>query len=164
VDSNARDLSAGEDDRGSTAVIGATFGSAILTPPLASWLVRARLPSTFRWAGVLAMAGGIGLRIWSAKILGAGYTRTLRVRAEQRVIDAGPYRVIRHPGYAGDIVMWAGWGLAWGTWAGWALASAPSVAAYIYRIGVEEDLLARKLGPAYRSYQARTWRLVPGIW
>ena len=163
-DRDARDLNPGEDDRGSTAAIGATFGTAMLIAPVASRVARSRLPALARWAGVAAMAGGIGLRIWSARSLGASYTRTLRVRPEQQTVEAGPYRVLRHPGYAGDIVLWAGWGLAWGTWSGWALSALPNLFAYLYRIRVEEAMLARKLGHGYWSYQSRTWRLVPGVW
>lgn len=164
VDTKARDLSTGEEDRGSTAAVGGAFGSAIVAAPLASLAPWSRLPPAARWAGVPVMAAGIGLRMWSAKTLGENYTRTLQVRTGQTLVDAGPYRVLRHPGYAADIAMWAGWGLTWGTWIGWGLAVVPSLVAYVYRVRVEEDMLTRRLGPAYRKYQARTSRLVPGVW
>jgi len=41
-------------------------------------------------------------------VLGRFFTRTLRVTGEQRVVSDGPYRVVRHPGYLGDILMWTG--------------------------------------------------------
>lgn len=42
---------------------------------------------------------GLALRVWSMRTLGAFYTRTLRTAQNQHVVDTGPYRMIRHPGY-----------------------------------------------------------------
>jgi Isoprenylcysteine carboxyl methyltransferase (ICMT) family len=49
------------------------------------------------WGGVALMGGGLVLRVWAARVLGAFYTRTLRTSAGQRVVAEGPYRLVRHP-------------------------------------------------------------------
>ena len=65
--------------------------------------------------GISLMVGRMALRFWAARVLGRFYTRTLRIAGEQPVIDHGPYKVLRHPGCSGDLVMWAGVGLATST-------------------------------------------------
>lgn len=109
----AATLERGEHDRGSTMAIGLTFGFAMAAPPLTSFVSRGRLTVALGWAGVVIMAVGVTVRAWAARTLGESYTRTLRVRTGQRVVDSGPYALVRHPGYAADILMWFGYGLAW---------------------------------------------------
>ena len=48
---------------------------------------------------------GLALRAWSMRALGSYYSRTLRTTSDQVVIESGPYRVIRHPGYFGSIMV-----------------------------------------------------------
>jgi protein-S-isoprenylcysteine O-methyltransferase Ste14 len=59
-----------------------------------------RLPRGAGSAGVALQAGGLALRAWSMHTLGAYYSRTLRSATGQGVVDTGPYRLVRHPGYA----------------------------------------------------------------
>jgi protein-S-isoprenylcysteine O-methyltransferase Ste14 len=159
----ARDLDPGELDRGTTTAIGMAFGIAIVGPPLLGELKRGILPTWAGWIGVGAMAVGIGMRSWAAQALGTRYTRTLRVGPDQRVVASGPYAVVRHPGYAADIVMLVGYGLAW-TSVGAVLTTAlPTAAAYSYRIRVEERMLQQRFGDEYSRYRERTWRLLPGV-
>lgn len=154
----------GEDDRGSTVAIGLTFGLAMTAAPLASFIRRGQLPIALGWAGVAVMALGVGVRAWAARTLGESYTRTLRVYAGQRVIDSGPYALIRHPGYAADILMWLGYGLAWTNVAAVLVATFPTSLAYLYRIAVEEAMLRERLGAEYERYAARRARLIPRVY
>jgi protein-S-isoprenylcysteine O-methyltransferase Ste14 len=55
----------------------------------------------------------LAVRVSAARVLGAHYTRTLRTDGEQAVVSDRPNRYVRHPGYAGVLVMWLGYGLAW---------------------------------------------------
>lgn len=58
------------------------------------------------------MAAGLVVRAWAARILGRFYTRTLRIAEDQPIIRRGPYRLVRHPGYAADLLLWLGLRLA----------------------------------------------------
>lgn len=160
----ARSLDAGQADRGTTRGVGAAFGAAVTAGPAASVLRRGRLPVPVGWAGVIVMAGGLSLRIQAQRALGAFYTRTLRTGEEQRVVDAGPYARIRHPGYAGMLAFWTGYGLSLTSWPALAATAIPNAVAYHRRIAAEEAMLESSLGDSYRAYQRRTARLIPGLY
>lgn len=80
-----------------------------------------------------------------------------------KVIDTGPYALVRHPMYAGAFFYMLGTPLVLGSWIG--LAVLPLIVAFlIVRIFIEESALRRGL-PGYDDYMARVrWRLVPGVW
>jgi protein-S-isoprenylcysteine O-methyltransferase Ste14 len=87
----------------------------------------------------------------------------IEVAAEQRVIDSGPYAVVRHPMYAGALVLVAGIPMALGSVIGLATFP-PFVAVIVWRLLDEELFLVRHL-PGYAAYRQRTrWRLVPHVW
>ncbi len=81
----------------------------------------------------------------------------------QTVIEAGPYRYIRHPSYAGALITVIGLGLALGNWASLLSMVACVAIGYAYRIRVEEAALVAALGQPYREYMSRTARLVPFV-
>jgi protein-S-isoprenylcysteine O-methyltransferase Ste14 len=87
----------------------------------------------------------------------------IEVAAKQRVIDSGPYAIVRHPMYAGALVLLAGLPVALGSVVG--LVAVPPLAAIIvWRLIDEERFLVGRLS-GYAGYCERTrWRLVPGIW
>jgi protein-S-isoprenylcysteine O-methyltransferase Ste14 len=112
------------------------------------------------WQGVsdVLLLAGTAWAVWSLRSLG----RNLSVIAQARdVADAGPYRWIRHPLYAGEIVSSLGLAIA--------AHSLAAIAAWlgicvlqVYRAVREEQLLLAVL-PAYGAYRIRTAALLPGI-
>lgn len=160
----ARSFETGDEDRGTTAAVAVTFGTALVGGPLLAIWRRGRLPPAFGWLGVGLMAGGLALRLAAAHALGAHYTRTLRTDDDQEVVNDGPYRLLRHPGCVGVLTMWLGYGLAWMSAPATLLTTVPNLAAYLRRMAAEEAMLVRALGEPYRSYQARSRRLLPGIY
>lgn len=79
------------------------------------------------------------------------------------VVATGPYGWIRHPFYAGVVVLMPGMALWLGSYAG-AVASLVPAGILASRIVLEERFLLRRL-PGYREYAGRVRsRLVPGIW
>ena len=165
--SEAKRLDSGESDRASTRLIGAYFGVALLAlllAPLLNLIPRGRLgPSLTGWAGIVIMVGGIALRWWANQTLGAYYTRTLRITQGQRIVQDGPYRVIRHPGYLGIMLMWGGAALATLNWITALIVVVGGLAVFRYRIRSEEAMMAEAFGERYTAYEDRTWRLVPFI-
>jgi protein-S-isoprenylcysteine O-methyltransferase Ste14 len=87
---------------------------------------------------------------------------TITVAPNQRVVSTGPYAVVRHPMYAGALVLLLGIPLALGSLWG-VVILACMVPVLIWRLLDEERVLAEQL-PGYREYQARVrWRLIPAI-
>ncbi len=121
------------------------------------------LPGWFYYAGIAVMIGGIALRQWSITILGRFFSRTLDVQSGQKIIEAGPYRYVRHPSYTGILLFCVGMGLAVASWVAVLIALAVFAVAFGYWIYVEEKILVRELGSNYVDYMKRTKRLIPKI-
>jgi protein-S-isoprenylcysteine O-methyltransferase Ste14 len=115
-------------------------------------------------AGLLVMWAGLAVRVWAIAVLGRSFRMTVEVDEDQRVVDGGPYRWVRHPSYAGILLILAGLGLADGNWAALAVLLVLPAAVLINRIFVEEAVLTEVLGHGYADYATRTKRLVPGLW
>lgn len=119
-----------------------------------------------RWLGVLLMCFGLGMRYWAAKVLGRFYSRTLRIQDGQRIVQALPYSLIRHPGYLGICAMQIGATLAvrMSVWL-FVCDLGLSVVAKHYRISMEERMLMDQLGDQYKRYRLATpYRLFPWIY
>src|SRR5689334_1843794 len=53
------------------------------------------------WLGISLILAGVALRSWAVRTLGRYFLPVVAVRADQRVVRDGPYRLIRHPTYSG---------------------------------------------------------------
>jgi len=90
-------------------------------------------------------------------------SRVVEVTEEQKVIQTGPYSLVRHPMYLGSIIMYVMTPLALGST--WAMIPALLMIPFlILRIINEEELLVKEL-PGYAKYRQKVrYRLFPGIW
>ena len=114
--------------------------------------------------GMVLLVAGVALRVWSFRVLGQYFTFAVMVSPDQPVVTRGPYRVLRHPGYAGGLLAIAGIGVVNGNWAGLASVVLLWLALIVWRIHVEESALLTALGRRYRAYAAHHKRLVPLVW
>jgi protein-S-isoprenylcysteine O-methyltransferase Ste14 len=114
--------------------------------------------------GMVVMVGGLVLRGWSIKTLGEYFTGQVLVSADQPVITAGPYRLLRHPSYTGLLVACVGLGLTSANWAAVATLVVLPTAAVLWRIHAEENALLGTLGDRYRAYAGQRKRLIPLVW
>jgi len=93
------------------------------------------------------------------------FTSTVRIQTERghQVCDSGPYRFVRHPGYAGSLLGVVGIPLALD--ALWAfVAAAFALVVSVVRTALEDRTLMENL-PGYREYARRVrYRLFPGLW
>jgi protein-S-isoprenylcysteine O-methyltransferase Ste14 len=88
---------------------------------------------------------------------------TIETAADQKVISTGPYAVVRHPMYAGVLLMITGIPIALDAWWGLAIIVV-ATPALIWRIIYEEKLLKKDL-PGYVEYTQKVrYRLVPYLW
>jgi protein-S-isoprenylcysteine O-methyltransferase Ste14 len=151
------------DDAGSTRDVALAFGAVALSAPVLRRIPVRRLPWPVAALGLAMQATGLALRAWSMQTLRQSYTRTLRVSNEQEVVDRGPYRHLRHPGYLGSLLVWAGFGLSSCSVPVVGAVAALIVPAYVRRIDTEEILLEGQLH-GYAAYRAKTRKLLPAIW
>jgi protein-S-isoprenylcysteine O-methyltransferase len=159
----ASDLHPGTEDASSTGGVAVATALAALSAPFLRRLPLRPLPRWCAPLGLLVLGAGLALRVWSMQTLAESYSRTLRVTNEQQVIERGPYRRVRHPGYAGSLLVWSGFGLSSGSAAVLGTVASLLLPVYIHRMEAEERLLTRQL-PGYAAYAERTTRLVPHVW
>ena len=123
----------------------------------------AMLPNWFFYPGIVLMVIGILVRQWAIFVLGRFFTVTVSVQKNQKVIDHGPYRYIRHPSYLGLFLIVVGIGLALHSWGGIIVLIVMNGIAFGYRMHVEEKVLVSELGDDYIQYMKRAKRLIPFI-
>ncbi len=109
------------------------------------------------------LAAGLLLRSYAILTLKKHFTVDLAIQHGHRLIQHGPYRVVRHPSYTGALLCFSGLALSVGYWGTTLIILVPVVTAYLWRIGKEEGVLTKAFGDAYQEYCDRTFRLVPGI-
>jgi protein-S-isoprenylcysteine O-methyltransferase len=114
--------------------------------------------------GVALFACGIALRWYSIFYLGRFFTVDVAIAPGHELIEAGPYRFIRHPSYTGALLAFFGFALTLGNWLASLCLLLPIAAAFLWRIHVEERALSDALGEVYRGYVRRTKRLLPFIY
>jgi protein-S-isoprenylcysteine O-methyltransferase Ste14 len=122
------------------------------------------LPSWAQGLGVILMIAALLLLGW-AMGQNPHFETTVRIQEDQkhRVIDSGPYRLVRHPGYVAASLLMIGMALTLES--GWALVPAAlATVEVIVRTALEDRFLHANL-EGYREFARRTrYRLVPGVW
>jgi protein-S-isoprenylcysteine O-methyltransferase Ste14 len=122
------------------------------------------VPEPARWIGLAGMMLSLPV-MFRAMIVNRFFSAVVRIQRERghRVIDVGPYAIVRHPGYVGMITTVPFGALVIGSWLGFAIAL--GYAALILRRVVFEDAFLRSHLEGYAQYATRVrYRLVPGVW
>lgn len=117
---------------------------------------------------ILQIVGGLAI---AAYMLGAWWTfrenafaaPVVKIQQGQRVIDTGPYAIVRHPMYASALGLFIGLPLLLGSW--WGLAiGALLILGLAWRAVHEEETLREGL-PGYTDYASRVhYRFIPHVW
>lgn len=141
--------------------------------PVLSWVV-AGLDVRFGWTGPVSLwfhLAGLGVTLagyviflW-AMASNPFFSEGVRIQTDRghSVVQAGPYRIVRHPGYVGGILTHIGTPLMLGSLAGLAVGLA-AASIYVLRTALEDRFLQKEL-PGYQEFTERTrYRLLPRIW
>lgn len=112
-------------------------------------------------SGLCLFLSGMALRWYAIIYLGRFFTTNVAIAQDHRLIDTGPYRLVRHPSYSGSLLMVVGFGLCLGNIASLLSLMAFAGLALFRRIQVEEHALTEAFGEQYHSYMRRTKRLIP---
>ncbi|HYM31216.1 MAG TPA: isoprenylcysteine carboxylmethyltransferase family protein [Candidatus Cybelea sp.] len=122
------------------------------------------LPAWLGGMGAILIALGLGI-VWLTFRVNSFAAPVVKIQKErgQSIVTVGPYRIVRHPMYAGAAVYLIGMPLLLGSWYG--LAIVPLLLAGLStRIGIEERALCGEF-PEYADYAARVrFRLIPYVW
>ena len=141
--------------------------------PLAIWTI-AGLDDRFGWSPDLSfltqaialffVVVGYALGTW-AMAANAFFSAVVRIQEDRdhRVVTSGPYRIVRHPGYAGGVVSSIAMPLMLGSF--WALIPAGIALIFLVIRTKNEDKMLMEELPGYTDFAQQTrYRLVPGIW
>ncbi len=141
--------------------------------PIVSWII-AGLDYRFGWSpsfplsvqltALFLLVLGSAMGTW-AMVENRFFSSHVRIQTDRghSVIDTGPYRIVRHPGYAGGLLSWVAAPFFFGSW--WvAIPTLLVIAATCVRTALEDDILQKEL-PGYKEYtRSVRYRLVPGVW
>ena len=154
-------------DAGSLQVVTFGMGAALMLAFVLAFVPALRFPEAAKlpafWIGLALLIAGALLRRHCWRVLGEWFTGDVRARAEQPVIDRGAYRWVRHPSYSAGILVMLGIAIALGSWGSVVISTTLTVAAYSYRIVVEERALTKTLGDRYVEFSRTRKRLIPFI-
>lgn len=145
-------------------MVGSTI--ALVLGFLLSWVTAPLFSS--QWlavvVGLAVMALGAWVRIKAVTDLQEQFTPNVVILSDHKLFCDGIYRHVRHPGYAGALVLYAGMALLLNSGASFVVMLLILVPIYLYRIVVEEKALQETFGDEYRQYSARVKRLIPRLY
>jgi protein-S-isoprenylcysteine O-methyltransferase Ste14 len=141
-----------------------TFGNLVVMGFDAVRFQWSFMPFWSVFVGIFMFVSVAPLALW-AMTVNRFFEWTARIQDDkgQYVCTSGPYRIIRHPGYAGLIVSILAYPLILGSWWGLVLSGILAIV-IVARTALEDRMLQREL-PGYREYAKRVkYRLVPRVW
>ena len=138
-------------------------GAALLFIPAHGYSGRLRLwlpPLPLAWTCVVLVAAGIAVAWWARLYPGRLWSGTVTAKANHRVVDTGPYALVRHPIYSGLLLSIYATMIAKGTI--WGIAGAALLTVgVVTKARLEERFLRSELGDAYDRYASRIPMLLP---
>jgi protein-S-isoprenylcysteine O-methyltransferase Ste14 len=145
--------------------------SALFMLGFAGFVVLPAFDHRFGWSPVAPVVSVIGDAMVALSFLlffvvmkaNSFAASTIQVEEGQPVVSAGPYAYVRHPMYAGALLLITAVPLALGSW--WSVFLVlPFLPVMVWRILDEEEFLRKNL-PGYEAYMRKLrYRLVPGLW
>ena len=134
----------------------------VIHPP---WIDRSSLalPVWSRWVGVLLGLAVAPLNVWVLRSLGKNVSETVLTKESHALVQAGPYRWVRHPLYTSGFLMFGGVSLLAANWLMGALTLGTIVLFSVVVIPREEAELVAKFGDRYERYRRQSGRLLPRL-
>ncbi len=112
--------------------------------------------------GVAICMMGLFVAICSRKALGAEWSRDVELKQGHKLVERGPYRLMRHPIYTGHLLMGLGTAIASGSLVAFA-GLAFFVGGFLIKLNQEERLLLHAFPDEYPAYKARVKALIPYV-
>jgi protein-S-isoprenylcysteine O-methyltransferase Ste14 len=150
-------------DRGSRVLITFAILVSVLIGFYFGYAGVGAVPDWIFYAGIFLMFLGVLIRQYSIAILGRFFSLSVNISEDHKVVDKGPYRLVRHPSYTGVLLTLTGLGLAVQSLGAVFVLVLFFGISFGYRMYVEERALLSGLGQDYASYMKRTKRLIPFV-
>jgi protein-S-isoprenylcysteine O-methyltransferase Ste14 len=119
------------------------------------------LPVWIRWLGFLVGLLTIPAAAWVLRSLGHNVSETVLTKREHQLVTTGPYRWVRHPLYTTGVTLFVALGLMEASWFVLFMTAVAALCIQTLVIPTEERRLMEKFGDQYRTYMARTGRILP---
>lgn len=113
--------------------------------------------------GIVLIVIGVLFRAWAIRTLGQFFTPTVQIKEEHKLINVGPYRIIRHPSYFAALLSLIGTSVLLESIIGILVSVIAMGTAYYVRIGIEEKKLTEHFGNQYRNYTLQTKKIIPFV-
>jgi len=114
-------------------------------------------------AGVLLIIIGLIIRLYAINTLKQHFTYTVTKIENHELIETGLYKMIRHPGYLGQLFIFTGTAVSFSNWLSILSMTIAVSIGYLYRIRIEEKFMVEQMGQKYLDYQKRTKKLIPFV-
>jgi len=115
-------------------------------------------------AGLVLVFAALVLRLWTRAHIRGLYSGHVEIQTEHKLVQTGPYRWVRHPGYTGLLLMALGVAVGYFSLIGVVAIFVLLIPGLAYRMQVEERLLAVQFGEEYYNFSRRSKKLIPGVW
>jgi protein-S-isoprenylcysteine O-methyltransferase Ste14 len=114
------------------------------------------------YTGFALTSMGAAFALWARSTLGRNWSANVTVKEDHSLVQRGPYRVVRHPIYAGGLLAMLGTAVVYGE-AGCFVAVVLAFAGWWLKARIEEEFMVRQFGEDYRRYQRSVKRLIPFV-
>lgn len=138
------------------------FWGLLLIVPVLEYSLHPRYNFVITITGAILTVFGTGLRAWGIWTLGKYFSAHIEIKDGHKLVEKGPYKIIRHPAYAGNIIQALGMPLILNAYCSLSV-SAVLITLFLFRMKLEEETLIQKVD-GYSDYVKRTNRLIPKIW
>ena len=140
----------------------ASFATAIVAGLDERWDWTGEVVIGWHVVGILLSVIGWVFFLW-AMASNPFFSESVRIQEKHQIASRGPYRLVRHPGYFGNLIGCIGQPLLFGSW--WAFIPAVlTIFAFVVRTALEDGTLQEELNN-YADYAKQVrYRLFPGIW
>lgn len=141
------------------------IASYLIFSPYVGYLAMRIIPA-YHWLmifGFLLVTGSLFFADWSRRVLARNWSSAVQSVEDQKLVQHGPYRFIRHPIYAGITGAFLGTFFVQGSLAS-LIALVLLVVKYILKIRKEEQFLQVLFGLQYTLYKNNTWAMIPFVY
>jgi protein-S-isoprenylcysteine O-methyltransferase Ste14 len=130
--------------------------------PLFSFVNYAPVGTALSIVGLAVFFVGMAVFVVARQELGRNWSQTVSTKQQQELVTAGPYHVVRHPMYAGGVVMCLGSAIVVG--GPFLCLLFTLVPIFLWRVGAEDKLLTHEFPTQYPGYMQHTRALIPFVW